>query len=308
MRKFWNSLKRGGGGAGPAPRRAAAAAVTAVLALQTLLGAAAPAAARAATATVVSSVLNPASGAGTHHHEIHLSGSGGTAGIAYCAQGYLDSPVVGHVLERYGDLGIPELDYVLYHGYDGQVVTSLYGLGADRSELATATAVWLAIGEQRADVLTHHPKYGAPFHGNIYATVRYELQDADVRAAAWRLYQAGLAYRDAGGGGVEKGCSTLWLDHAEDPGPSSTGAEIYQSLLTVDKRVPVTFSKLSADAKITDGNAEYAVAGAEYDIYDDADGSKAAHIVTDAGGHASYRLIPNHGYYAVETKAPRASS
>lgn len=291
----------------PTLHRATAIAMALILATGNLLGLIGPGvqAAHAATATVVSSDLNPANPAASHVHKFRLSGSGGTNGIAYCSQGYLVTPVVGHVLERYGDLGIPELDYVLYHGYDGQIVTSLYGLGADRSELATAVAVWLAIGEQRADVLTYHPKYDAPFHGNRYAMARYEQQDADVKSAAWRLYQAGLAYKNAGGGGVEKGCSTLWLDHAKDPDPSSTGTEIYQHLLTVNKSVPVTFSKLSADAKITDGNAEYAVAGAEYDIYDASNDSKVCHIVTDAAGHASYQLAPNKRYYAVETRAPK---
>lgn len=70
-------------------------------------------------------------------------------------------------------------------------------------------------------------------------------------------------------------------------------------------KVNVTFSKISADAKVTDGNSEYSYAGAEYDIYRTRDNSLVAHITMDGNGHASYQLDPNESYYAVETKAPQ---
>ena len=70
-------------------------------------------------------------------------------------------------------------------------------------------------------------------------------------------------------------------------------------------KVNVTFSKISADAKVTDGNSEYSYAGAEYDIYRESDNSLVAHITMDGNGHASYQLDPNVHYYAVETKAPQ---
>lgn len=74
---------------------------------------------------------------------------------------------------------------------------------------------------------------------------------------------------------------------------------------SVSLKVEVEFAKCSADAKVTDGNSEYAYAGAEYDIYRESDDSLVAHIATDASGHASYKLAPNESYYAVETKAPQ---
>lgn len=69
-------------------------------------------------------------------------------------------------------------------------------------------------------------------------------------------------------------------------------------------KVDVSFTKCSADAHVTDGNSEYAYAGAEYDIYKASDDSYVTHIVTDASGHASYKLDAKLAYYAVETKAP----
>lgn len=68
--------------------------------------------------------------------------------------------------------------------------------------------------------------------------------------------------------------------------------------------VDVEFTKVSADAKITDGNSEYAYSGATYEIYDAATNSYVTTITTDDQGHASYKLAPNKSYYAIETKAP----
>lgn len=70
-------------------------------------------------------------------------------------------------------------------------------------------------------------------------------------------------------------------------------------------KVNVTFSKISADAKVTDGNSEYSYAGAEFDIYRTRDNALVAHITMDGNGHANYQLDPNESYYAVETKAPQ---
>ena len=81
----------------------------------------------------------------------------------------------------------------------------------------------------------------------------------------------------------------------------------FQHAVVLDWRphVDVSFTKCSADARVTAGNSEYAYAGAEYDIYRASDDSLVAHITTDASGHAGYQLSPNEHYYAVETKAPQ---
>lgn len=69
-------------------------------------------------------------------------------------------------------------------------------------------------------------------------------------------------------------------------------------------KVRYTFSKCSANVSITDGNSEYSVEGAEYDIHRSSDNALVSHIVTDASGNAALDLEPNQAYYAVETKAP----
>lgn len=69
--------------------------------------------------------------------------------------------------------------------------------------------------------------------------------------------------------------------------------------------VDVSFSKCSADVSVTNGNGEYRLDGAEYDIHRASDNALIANITTDASGHASYQLSPNEHYYAVETKAPQ---
>lgn len=68
--------------------------------------------------------------------------------------------------------------------------------------------------------------------------------------------------------------------------------------------VKVTFTKVSSNATLSSGNAEYAYAGATYDIFEADGGTKVTTITTDGQGRATYSLKPNRDYYAVETKAP----
>lgn len=85
-----------------------------------------------------------------------------------------------------------------------------------------------------------------------------------------------------------------------------TGASTQRILSFVyNPNVTVNFTKVSADATVTDGNSEYAYAGATYDIYDASNNQKVATITTDDSGHAEYKLSPNKSYYAIETKAPQ---
>ncbi len=238
---------------------------------------------------------------GDGHANSFRMNAGTTGNIAFCAQGYLVTPQVGQKLTRYGGLSIPELDYVLYHGYDGEVVTSLAGLTAEKSELATAVAVWLAIAEQRADLLTFQGNHES-YHGNKLFRERWESQsDQQVKQAAWSLYQEGLAYRDAGGGGVEAGCATLWLNGARR---GSGGSADFQALVTVSKRVKVTFEKSSDEPARTAGNPNYPLSGAHYDIFKRSDGQKIGSFATDDDGSAAVELAPGTAYYVVETDAP----
>lgn len=224
----------------------------------------------------------------------------GTGGMTYCAQGYLSSPHEGDALTRYGSLNIPELDYVMYHGYDGAFVTSLYGLNEKDSETATATAIWLAIADQRADVLSYTTSQGT-FHGNRYYMERWEAASEHIRNAAWRLYQEGLSYKAAGAGGVEAGCAVFWVNGKL----SASGSRTYQSMLTAEKRANVTLQKKSSDDDFTAGCSEYSLAGATYDIFDAQTGEKITTITTDDNGKASCTLEYGRTCYAVEVQAPK---
>lgn len=264
------------------------------------LGAVPLAASGAADSLTVSELLvNPHSIASTGRF---IRVDAAASPVAYCAQGWLVTPKVGQSLARYGALGIPELDYVLYHGYDGKTVTSLYGLNETRSEAATTYAVWLSIADQREDVLSYTSPDEGTYHGNKGYLERWQnARDAQAKEAGWKLYQEGLAYKQAGGGGVEEGCAILWKN--ETPfGPNKTFD--YQDLVTVEKRVAVRFTKTSAQVELTAGNPSYSLQGARYDIYRRDGEAKVASIETDEDGKAQLELEPDTDYYAIETKAP----
>ena len=69
--------------------------------------------------------------------------------------------------------------------------------------------------------------------------------------------------------------------------------------------VEVRFTKVSANATLTDGNEEYSCAGATYDIFEADGDAKVATVTTDEDGTASCELRPNTRYYAVEASAPQ---
>lgn len=268
--------------------------------LMGVVGLGVPGAWAAGGLTVLSSIEDPYSERANHFYRTDR----GTGGVAYCAQGWLRTPLVGQSLERYGSLGIPELDYVMWHGYDGEMVTSLYGMDRTRSEVATGTAVWLAIADQRGDVLDFHKLDGSTYHGNKGYMERWErLTDAQIKDAAWRLYQEALAYKNRGGGGVEKGCATYWSNR-NWTSIGGTPSYDFQGLVTVEKSVRATFTKTSADASVTDGNSQYPLAGAVYDIFSAEDDARVGTVTTDENGHAALDLPPNKQFYAVERTAP----
>ena len=222
--------------------------------------------------------------------------------VAYCAQGWLIMPKEGQKLERYGSLEIPELDYVLYHGYDGELVTSLSGLDEQKSEMATMGAVWLAIAEQRGDILNFTPNEDEPFHGNKMFLERWQsIEDESIRQAARDLYDDALAYVEAGAGGIEEGCATFWSNKNLYEADETFS---YQGIVTADKDVFVTLTKTSADIQVTDRNDAYSLEGATYDIHLTETDEKVTTVTTDKQGQATCRLEPNTAYYAVETGAP----
>lgn len=248
--------------------------------------------------TVSNLIHNPNSSDG-HGKLIRVEGQN----VAYCAQGFLSYPEVNQKLTRYGSPEIPELDYVIYHGYDGKIVTSVAGLDEGKSESATMAAVWLAIGDKRPDLLNFIPKYDSPWHGNKAYKERWEaIKDPQIKEASWDLYQQALAYARAGAGGIEKGSAILWINRTPKGENKTFG---YQCLITAEKKTRVVFTKTSADVRISANNGEYAVEGAKYTIYRASDSSPVGSITTDVNGHAELALDPNCTYYAQETKAPR---
>ncbi len=251
------------------------------------------------TISVTELVENPYSSGGNGSF---IRVDGPTSSVAYCAQGWLITPKAEQTLEFYGSLEIPELDYVMYHGYDGEIVTSLYGLDEQKSEAATELAVWLAIAEQRPDVLNFTSEHGNSFHGNKMYLERWQrAEDQEVKDAAHRLWEEGIAYRDGGGGGIEEGCAVLWINKTVY---ESDGTYSYQGLVTPDKAIEASFTKVSKDEDLTEGNPNYSSAGAAYDIYDAETNTVVTSIETDEKGTASCALEPNTSYYALETAAP----
>lgn len=253
--------------------------------------------------TVGSLVPNPYSYGGTGHF---IRTDQEDSPVAYCAQGWLIIPQEGQVLERHGAIDIPELDYVMYHGYDGVTVTSVLGLDEERSEAATTAAVWLAIGEQCPEILNFVPNNGEPFHGNKMYLERWQrLEDEQVKNAAKELYDQAVAYREAGAGGDEAGCAIIWLNHTIYEVDNNYS---YQALVTAKKRVTVSFEKTSSNPSLTDGNAAYSLEGTSYDIFLTESEELVSSVTTDANGHAEVKLKPNTSYYAVETAAPAGYS
>lgn len=255
------------------------------------------------TITVGSLVPNPYSYGGTGHF---IRTNQTDSPVAYCAQGWLIIPQEGQVLERHGAIDIPELDYVMYHGYDGVTVTSVLGLDEERSEAATTAAVWLAIGEQCPEILNFAPNNGEPFHGNKMYLERWQrLEDEQVKNAAKELYDQAVAYREAGAGGDEADCAIIWLNHTIYEVDNNYS---YQALVTAEKRVTVSFEKASSNPSLTDGNAAYSLEGASYDIFLTESEERVGSISTDENGHTEMQLKPNTSYYAVETAAPAGYS
>lgn len=255
------------------------------------------------TITVGPLVSNPYSYGGTGHF---IRTDQADSPVAYCAQGWLIIPQEGQVLERHGAIDIPELDYVMYHGYDGVTVTSVLGLDEERSEAATTAAVWLAIGEQCPEVLNFVPNNGEPFHGNKMYLERWQrLEDEQVKNAAKELYDRAVAYREAGAGGDEAGCAIIWLNHTIYEVDNNYS---YQALVTAEKRVTVSFEKTSSNPFLTDGNASYSLEGATYDIFLTESEERVGSISTDENGRGELQLEPSTSYYAVETAAPAGYS
>ena len=228
--------------------------------------------------------------------------------VAYCASSYLGNPAVGDTLDRYdGAVGIPALDYVLYHGYDGVTVTSLGGLSADDSRLATQLAVWEVIGNERPDILSwpNHQGDGGEYHGNYGYENRMvwaRVSHPDVAAAADKLITAARAYATAGGGGVEAGFATLYLNMG-----NMTDGVWYQHFVVVGQKTGrIALTKVSANEGLTTGNSGYSLKGAVYAVYsDEACKTEVGRLTTGEDGHAESGDLTAGTYWVREVTAPK---
>ena len=76
--------------------------------------------------------------------------------------------------------------------------------------------------------------------------------------------------------------------------------------MRVAETFPLSVKKVSADPKLTDGNDQYSLAGAEYTIYRDANCTNAVGtLTTNADGVTGMLNVVEGSYYAKETKAPK---
>ena len=272
-------------------RRAAAALSTILLLLTQILGfgaggiAATPALAQdMGTLRVLSArPVSDAEDISSSYNNLHRFEVDSEDGIAFCGTKNLACPEAGTTFSGGYVSQNPALDWVMYHGWrpDNQV-----GYGARSSahfHLATQYLVWLAMPHSSA------------VNDHVWAEEEIGRTYADVRGAIAQMRSEMDAYVAAGGGGPEAGSSVIW--------PSPNGQ--MQALVT--RRTPqveVTLQKGSADTSLTFGNGAYSLAGAEYEIRQQADDALVATVTTDADGRAVCSLRPGTSYYAKETKAP----
>ena len=330
----------GGGreGRGPTPRRArrlwrraAAVVLAALLALQSALAGLTGGTARAAETengdSVYLSVGNP----------IWYGGLGaiGTARmsvngeVAYCSDPANETPKAGYYTREavqtheHGGWGWPvsSVEKAMFYGYGGPGFDADYWRGH--------------IGG--TDAAGRHFSPGVDWDGSSITSDEFyvythilvaDRMTSDGSAAllrtsesfkAWFCWNI-LGYTYGNGGGSENPNAVgLAIDTLEVP----AGFEIYQldtgnnsmwhegarsqTVVTFEYNpyVEVRFDKVSADTALTSGNAEYAYAGATYDIYEATSDAKVATVTTDDAGHATCQLKPNTSYYAVETAAPQ---
>ena len=272
-------------------RRTAAALSTILLLLTQILGfgaggiAATPALAQdMGTLRVLSArPVSDAEDISSSYNNLHRFEVDSEDGIAFCGTKNLACPEAGTTFSGGYVSQNPALDWVMYHGWrpDNQV-----GYGARSSahfHLATQYLVWLAMPHSSA------------VNDHVWAEEEIGRTYADVRGAITQMRSEMDAYVAAGGGGPEAGSSVIW--------PSPNGQ--MQALVT--RRTPqveVTLQKGSADTSLTFGNGAYSLAGAEYEIRQQADDALVATVTTDADGRAVCSLRPGTSYYAKETKAP----
>ena len=207
-------------------------------------------------------------------------------------------------------------DYTLPSGQtvhvsaDGNTLTGTCALS--NSHWDDSAGCWLgAFSMPDGNTYTAHcyESYLDPENGHWYygpANDSYSFTATKQSDGSWFcVMDTDSSYYDYGGYHVCPNPNAPSSVQAEMRRRGSAVQRTYLAGWQVSLSVDVTFTKCSADAKVTDGNSEYAYAGAEYDIYKSSDDSLAAHVTMGSDGKATCKLDANTSYYAVETKAPQ---
>lgn len=171
-----------------------------------------------------------------------------------------------------------------------------YGFSGTENQRACATFIAKdilmgATVEENGDLY-----HGDEFYGNVYRKQDGSTLGRIKQGELPKILELVEDARDHAG-------TSGWWDACLYLRRNTTHSNL-QDVLVWYPLAKVTFTKVSADASLTKGNAEYAYSGASYDIYDASTDERVASITTDDEGKASCYL-PYGSYYAIETKAPQ---
>ena len=225
--------------------------------------------------------------------------------VAYCISSYLDSPQLGDTFTLYdgtaSSLDMPALDYVLYHGYDGKTVTSVGGLDAMRSIVATQAAVWAAVADHGRGVLDFTSRIDGSVifsNDNYFSRIPgLAVNYPDAQRAAQKLFDDANAWVSAGASGPERNYAKIYLNS----GRGQHDGYIYQHMAMVgDKYGSASLKKVSGDESVTAGNPAYSLAGAVYGVYGDSALTQRVGTLTTVADGSSNTIDLDPGTYYVK--------
>ncbi|MBQ3267301.1 MAG: VaFE repeat-containing surface-anchored protein, partial [Atopobiaceae bacterium] len=226
--------------------------------------------------------------------------------VAYCISSFLASPSVGDTFTYYGtasQLGIPALDYVLYHGWDGDYVTSVGGLDREKSIVATQAAVWAVVADKARSILDWTAQDGSNIfsNDNWYNRVPgLAVNYPDASRAAQQLLDAANAWASGGAAGPERDFAKIYLNSGR--GHDADGL-IYQHMVMLgDRAGKLTLRKASSNPTLTESLPGcYSLAGAVYGVYSDsACTAQVATLTTDASGSTNTVELAAGTYWVKE--------
>lgn len=276
----------------PAPRRAsfhltalAAALIGAIVCALALT----PALAYAVTAdTIVATTQRDAYAGGTCSHisgDTNGKGTGGYTGyasawklddgsIAYCASSFAHGDVPAGTWATFtkGGRADATLSYIIAHGFPYTNTIGSASFADGDARLATAFAVWIYTGE----TLT-------------------------VNSVTRPVYEAGerLVAEAQQNGAAEWDQNQYWFYDPEDSG--------LQSLIIAQETGSLTLVKSNANTSLTEGNLNYSLAGAEYEVFaDEACTSCVGTLTTTSNGAANTIDKLKVGTYYVREKTASA--